>query len=327
MIEAKELTKTFGGVKAVQGVSFTVKAGEAVGFLGPNGAGKTTTFRMLAGIIGPTSGSVRLLDHDLATDPLRAKRALGYMPENAPLYPEMTAEEYLLYRAELKGVPRRKRRAEVTRVAESTNTKPILGTRISHLSKGYRQRVALADALLGDPSILLLDEPTSGLDPNQVLDMRRLIAELAKDHAILLSTHVLSEVAATCSRAVVIHKGRIVAEGSLSELQKAPSERRARLLVEGSLEVVRRILGDALVSEQLAGEKPPRSEGTASFLVDLKGSPLAEVLQRLVQAHILVHEATPLRPALDDVFAELTQPKTTPLGPSADSAASHGEDE
>src|SRR5690606_20854360 len=182
MIEAIDLEKSFGKVRAVRGVSFEVRTGEAVGFLGPNGAGKTTTFRMLAGTIGPTSGHVRLGGIDLGSDPIAAKRHVGYMAENAPLYPELTGDEYLRYRAELRGITGAKRKSAVKQAAEQAHSERMLGTRIAHLSKGYQRRLALADALLGDPPILLLDEPTSGLDPNQVLDVRRLIAELAKDH-------------------------------------------------------------------------------------------------------------------------------------------------
>ena len=242
MIEAIQLCKSFGAVKAAHEVSFLVKRGEAVGFLGPNGAGKTTTFRMIAGTIGPSSGTVRLAGHDLLTDPIAAKSELGYMSENPPLYPELTGREYLSYRAELRGIPRGKRQAEVMRCAEKARVSPLLGTQIGHLSKGYRQRMAMADALIGNPPILLFDEPTSGLDPNQVLEVRQLVRELMPDHAILLSTHVLSEVQATCSRAVVIHQGEIVAEGSLEELQQRRAGDKARILLRGSEADVTRIL-------------------------------------------------------------------------------------
>src|SRR5690606_25656424 len=221
MIEAIDLEKSFGKVRAVRGISFEVRAGEAVGFLGPNGAGKTTTFRMLAGTIGPTSGKVRLAGIELGEEPIAAKRAVGYMAENAPLYPELTGHEYLHYRAELRGIVRKSRGRSVAQAAERAHADKVLGTRIAHLSKGYQRRLALADALLGDPPILLLDEPTSGLDPNQVLEVRRLIADLAADHAVMLSTHVLSEVEATCSRAIIVNHGLVVGQGSLSEL-KAP---------------------------------------------------------------------------------------------------------
>jgi ABC-2 type transport system ATP-binding protein len=305
MIEAIDLEKSFGPVRAVRGVSFKVEKGEAVGFLGPNGAGKTTTFRMLAGTIGPTGGKVRLAGRELGEDPIAAKRALGYMAENAPLYPELTGGEYLLYRAELKGIERKLRSQAVKKAAEQARATSMLGTRIAHLSKGFRQRMSLADALLGDPPILLLDEPTSGLDPNQVLDVRKLIRHLAEDRAVILSTHILSEVAATCSRAIVIHQGRKVAEGSLEDLEAMRSEGRVQMVLGGERN---RILNALARSVK---EKPEiLSEGASSLTLQLTLGPaadLASVIAELVRADVKVLEAAPLRAALDEVFAELTR--------------------
>lgn len=305
MIEAIDLEKSFGTVRAVRGVSFNVRKGEAVGFLGPNGAGKTTTFRMLAGTIGPTAGSVRLAGKDLREDPIAAKRALGYMAENAPLYPELTGSEYLLYRAELKGIERRIRPLTIEKAAEQARATSMLGTRIAHLSKGFRQRMALADALLGNPPILLLDEPTSGLDPNQVLDVRKLIRELAQDHAVILSTHILSEVAATCSRAIVIHQGRKVGEGSLSELEAMRGEGRVRMVLAGDRDNILRTIGGAI---PVAPEIISEASDTLTVRFPLKNSAeLASIISQCVQADLKVLEAAPLRAALDEVFSELTK--------------------
>lgn len=305
MIEAIDLEKSFGPVRAVRGVSFKVAKGEAVGFLGPNGAGKTTTFRMLAGTIGPTAGSIRLAGKELHEDPIAAKRALGYMAENAPLYPELTGYEYLLYRAELKGIERVLRANAVLKAAEQARAGSMLKTRIAHLSKGFRQRMALADALLGNPPILLLDEPTSGLDPNQVLDVRQLIRELAEDHAIILSTHILSEVAATCSRAIVIHQGRKVGEGSLTELEAKRSEGRVQMVLAGDREKALRTLASSVA-------EAPEIVSDASNIVTLRfalqnPSDLATVIAKCVGADLKVLEAAPLRAALDEVFSELTK--------------------
>src|SRR5450432_4619757 len=219
MIDVRDLTKDYGTVVAVQGVSFSVGKGEIVGFLGPNGAGKSTTLRVLAGFLGATSGRVRIAGHDIAEAPLAARRSLGYMPESAPLYPEMRVGEYLLFRARLKGVPRAKRSSAVGGAMERAGVSHMASTVIQHLSKGYRQRVALADALVANPPLLILDEPTAGLDPNQIREVRDLIRGLGENHTILLSTHILPEVETTCERAIVIDRGRLVAEGTIEELR------------------------------------------------------------------------------------------------------------
>lgn len=303
LIEAQNLSKDFPAVHAVQDVSFRVRAGEAIGFLGPNGAGKTTTFRMLAGTLGPSRGRVLVRGHDLREKPVLAKRLIGYMPEVTPLYPEMTAREYLSYRCALRAISRKERGASVANAAEQAKAQDHLGTRIGHLSKGYRRRVALADALLGDPPVLLLDEPTAGLDPNQVLDFRHLIRELAKDRAILISTHVLSEIEATCSRAIVIHRGRLVAEGTLSELQARRASKKARLVVGAPLSELRACLKDLLPLAEF--EACP--EGSVCFFAFDEETLIPRSIERCVEAGLPVHAAGPVRAALDDVFALLTR--------------------
>ncbi len=305
MIEAVELEKSFGTIRAVRGVSFSVARGEALGFLGPNGAGKTTTFRMLAGTIGPTSGVVRLGGKELQEDPVSAKRLLGYMPENPPLYPELTAQEYLLYRAQLKGIEAKERRRSVEKAATLAHADSMLKTRIVHLSKGYRQRTALADALLGDPPILLLDEPTSGLDPNQVQEVRKLIVDLAKDHAVVLSTHVLSEVAATCTRALVIHHGRVVGAGTLEELEARRTEDQFQIVLSGE-----RGRLDGVLSEVFAELSPSITRADERITVRFRLSAprtLSSLLERCINAGVFVLEAAPVRAALDEVFAALTR--------------------
>ncbi len=218
MINVSGLTKHYGGYVAVDDVSFAVDCGEIVGFLGPNGAGKSTTLRMLAGFIGPTSGSVSLSGHDVVSAPMKAKQTLGYMPESAPLYTEMRVAEYLRFRASIKGVARRERAAAVGLSMERARVADVRDVRIGELSKGYRQRVALADAIVADPPILVLDEPTAGMDPNQIRDVRDLLRELSPRKAILLSTHILGEVDAICTRIVVLAKGRVAMAGTLAEL-------------------------------------------------------------------------------------------------------------
>lgn len=202
----------------MRGISFQVSKGEIVGFLGPNGAGKSTTMRMLTGYLPPSEGSVKIAGYDVLHETIEARRHIGYMPEQVPLYLEMRVSAFLEYRAALKGVPARKIRERVSIVMERCSLTDVSRKIIGHLSKGYRQRVGLADAMVHDPDLLILDEPTAGLDPNQIRAVRDLIKELGKDHTILISTHILPEVEAACGRALIIHRGRIEASDSLENL-------------------------------------------------------------------------------------------------------------
>jgi ABC-2 type transport system ATP-binding protein len=310
MIEASHLSKTYGSVKAVSDVSFRVEPGEVVGFLGPNGAGKSTTLRMLAGFLGPTSGEVRIAGHDLATEPVEARAKVGYMPETSPLYPEMRVGEYLSFRAELKRVPRAGRKAAVARALADVNIADVEDVVVGHLSKGYRQRVGLADAILGSPPILILDEPTAGLDPNQIRDVRDLIRRLGEERAILVSTHILSEVEATCTRALVISRGRLVAEGSIDEIRALRRGSGARLVVRGEEKAARaaarRVPGVTLVTAE-PGDRP----GTLALSIELDreadaGAAVEEVVAALCAAGIGVREVGSRADSLEKVFAELT---------------------
>jgi ABC-2 type transport system ATP-binding protein len=219
MIEVSHLSKRFPGRKAVDDVSFSVKSGEIVGFLGPNGAGKSTTMRILAGFIPPTSGTVRVAGYDVVRQSQDVRRCIGYLPENCPLYPEMRVDEYLAFRAGLKRVPSRYVHSRVEEVKAMCGLGDMGRRIIGQLSKGYRQRVGLADSLVHDPELLILDEPTIGLDPHQIRHVRSLIAELAKHHTILLSTHILSEIEMSCHRVLIIDHGKIVASESPAALR------------------------------------------------------------------------------------------------------------
>jgi len=220
MIQVEKLSKRYGSHEAVKEISFSVARGEVVGFLGPNGAGKSTTMRMLAGYLPPTSGSARVAGFDVFHQSLQARERIGYMPENVPLYPEMRVREYLRYRAALKGVKGRKIRERLTDVLDLCGLDDVNRKLIGNLSKGYRQRVGLADAMIHEPELLILDEPTIGLDPNQIRHVRELIINLARHHTILLSTHILPEVEMTCGRVLIINAGRVAAADTPQNLRR-----------------------------------------------------------------------------------------------------------
>ena len=218
MIEVQHVTKRYGPVAAVSDVSFRVEAGQILGFLGPNGAGKTTTMRVLTGYLPPTEGTATVAGFDVLKDPIEVKRRTGYLPETPPLYPDMTVREYLTFVARINGLAAAERGNRLDQVMERTSVGDVADRHCGKLSKGYRQRVGLAQAILHNPDVLILDEPTAGLDPKQIIETRELIKELAGDHTIILSTHILPEVAQTCERVVIINKGRVVAEDSPDNL-------------------------------------------------------------------------------------------------------------
>ncbi len=218
MLEVSHLTKKYGGHLAVDDVSFTVEDGQIYGLLGPNGAGKSTIMNILTGYLSATSGQVTVAGHPLPEEADEAKACVGYLPEQPPLYPEMTVGEYLNFVAELKKVPRAQRKEQVLRAARRTGLEKVLPRLIRSLSKGYKQRVGIAQALLGSPKIIILDEPTVGLDPAQVIEMRKLIRELGKAHTVILSSHILSEVQAVCQQVLILSKGKLAASGTLQEL-------------------------------------------------------------------------------------------------------------
>ena len=243
MLELQDVSKRFGTVEAVAGITFSVREGEIVGFLGPNGAGKTTTMRILAGIFPPTSGEVRVAGHDPLREPLACRRAVGYFPEYAPFYPELSVVGYLRLVARLKRLPPGSRGGAVARVLADCGLESVARRRVGTLSKGYRQRVGLAQALCGDPPILILDEPTIGLDPAQVVEIRELVRGLRGTRTVLFSSHILSEVEALCERVIVIAGGRIVGEGTPAELAARVGRRqRVVLRIAGAPDAARAAL-------------------------------------------------------------------------------------
>jgi ABC-2 type transport system ATP-binding protein len=223
MIEVDRLSKRYGDSVAVEQVTFSAARGEIVGFLGPNGAGKTTTIRMLATYLPPSSGSARIAGFDILRQSDMVRKNIGYLPENPPLYDEMTVQEYLRFVAEIKGVERSRRRERVEEVLERCFIADVRNKLCQHLSRGYRQRVGLAQAIIHDPAVIILDEPTSGLDPKQIIQIRQLIRSLADSHTVLLSTHILPEVSMVCSKVVIVNRGRVVRESALSDLTREKS--------------------------------------------------------------------------------------------------------
>jgi len=226
MIEIKNLQKSFGDFRAVDGVSFSVKPGEVLGFLGPNGAGKSTTMRMITGFLAPSGGEVLIAGADVEVDPIAAKKRIGYLPEGAPLYSDMSPRNLLEFIAEAREVPAAERAKRIEEIAAKVHITGVLDQQIETLSKGYKRRVGLAQAIIHNPEILILDEPTDGLDPNQKHEVRQLIEEMSKDKVIILSTHILEEVDAVCTRAIIITHGKVVYDGTPSELkERSPSGR------------------------------------------------------------------------------------------------------
>jgi ABC-2 type transport system ATP-binding protein len=338
MIEVEHLSKWYGSTQAVAELSFRVDKGEVVGFLGPNGAGKSTTLRILAGFLGATSGRVRIAGHDLAEEAMLAREKVGYMPEMSPLYPEMRVSEYLGYRAELKRIGRRRRDA-VERAMSQAKVSDVESVRIGHLSKGYRQRVGLADALLGSPPLLILDEPTAGLDPNQIREVRALIRALGKEHTVLLSTHILPEVEATCSRVLVIARGRLVAQGSIDEIRTMRRSSAVRIRARGEPEqaliAMRRVRGVRTVQiedRDAAAAEGDTSAGAGTFTLSIEfrsgaDGPKAteEIVQALVAAHIRVREVVPRKVTLEQVFSDLTASPADSEAKSGGNEAGGGE--
>ena len=310
MIEVENLTRQYGDRTAVNGISFAVRKGEIIGFLGPNGAGKSTTLRMLTGYLRPTDGAIRVGGVDAVRDPIGARRFIGYLPESVPLYKEMRVDEYLRYRARLKGVARPQIAGRIDHVLAQADIRDVRQRIIGQLSKGYRSRVGLADALVADPPLLVLDEPTAGLDPNQIRQVRDLIRSMAGEKTIMLSTHILPEVESTCSRVLIIDKGRLVGEGAPNALRNAGEggqvivleARGARAeLEQRALQVqgVRRLLD----AEQLENDPTPLSR--LRLVIDSVAT--AEALSlALAQGGHAIRELRREQTSLEDVFTQLT---------------------
>ena len=307
MIQADDLVKRFGAKEAVNHVSFRVDRGEIVGFLGPNGAGKTTTMRILTGFLPATSGEVTLDGHPVSEESKVVRKMIGYLPENNPLYEDLRVREYLGFRASLKGLPRAARRKRIDEVMESCDIVEVRDRMIGACSKGFRQRVGLADALLADPPLLVLDEPTVGLDPGQIVHVRELIRELSKDHTVLLSTHILPEVEAICSRVLIIHEGSLLFDGSVDDLQRGLSGGAALVCtVAGDLEAARACLAGVAGVERV--EALGESGGAPRFRLALAPGqdPRVELFRALAAKDLPLLELMVHRVSLEEAFLSIT---------------------
>lgn len=320
MIEVKDLTKRFGKKTAVDRLSFTVRPGEILGFLGPNGAGKSTTMNIITGYLSATDGSVSVNGHDILDEPYAAKKSIGYLPEQPPLYLDMTVDDYLGFVYELKGVKLNKK-YHINEIKNTVGIADVGGRRIKNLSKGYRQRVGLAQALIGSPDVLILDEPTVGLDPNQIIEIRNVIRELANRHTIILSSHILPEVSAVCDRVLIIDKGRIVAEDTPENLSRG---------LGGKGSVVAAIEGDkAAVTAAImsvggvGGVTGPDESSDGKYHIDADADLRREISMAVSAAGGAIIEMKAAELSLEEIFIRLTgsAPETEADGPAATEAA------
>jgi ABC-2 type transport system ATP-binding protein len=318
MIEVQNQTKRYGPTLAVSDVSFDVRKGEILGFLGPNGAGKTTTMRVITGYLPPTAGKVRVAGYDVAEEPLDAKRRIGYLPEQPPVYPDMTPEEYLAFVARIKGLPRREIRARIGEVAAKCAITDVMRRQIGKLSKGYRQRVGLAQAIIHNPDVLVLDEPTAGLDPKQIIETRELIRGLAGQHTVVLSTHILPEVSRTCERVVVINQGKVAAVGTPEELTRHLQGFETVLVTAEApaaemMERLQRISGVQWVEPRDSSNGRVTLEVQTEKGLDLR----AELARAVVESNWKLLELRTSGLSLEDIFLKLTTEDVSEEKPAA----------
>ena len=307
MIEVKNVTKKYGSTVAVENISFDVKDGEIVGFLGQNGAGKSTTMNMITGFIDPTDGQIIVNGNDISKKPRKAKKQIGYMPESVPLYYELTPKEFVSYMAELKLVKRNERKQEVEKVIKETGLEDVQNKLIRNLSRGYKQRVSLAGALVGNPDVIILDEPTVGLDPKQVTEIRSLIKELGKKHTVILSSHILSEVSQICEKVIIINKGKIVAIDTPENLEKSTKEKNGiSLIVEdpkNNISKIKEIIKEIDEVEFVKDNEDGTKQYVITFSADIDlRKKLFEVLPK---QDIVIFELKKTETTLEDAFMKL----------------------
>ena len=305
MIEVHALTKSYGPERAVDTISFKVKQGEIVGFLGPNGAGKTTTMKVITGYLPPNEGTVLVDDMDVREEALSVRRRIGYLPENTPLYSDMVTYDYLAFVAAMRGIPKDAQGGRIAEMTHACGLHEVLSKRIDALSKGYRQRVGLAQALIHDPPILILDEPTSGLDPNQIVEIRELIRRIGREKTVILSTHILPEVQASCDRVIIINRGKLVADGTPEDLQADLSTgERVRYSVVASEDAVSSALAEWSHTEIVKHHADP--SGEVHFTLSAQDDIRADLFHLAVKNDWTLTELHRERGNLEDVFRQLT---------------------
>lgn len=309
MIQVSNLTKKYGNHLALNDVSFHVEKGHIYGLLGPNGAGKSTTMNIITGYITPTEGTVVVNGFDLATQPKEAKQCIGYLPEIPPLYPDMNVEEYLAFAAAIKKVPGKERKEEVKRVMELTNITNVSKRLIKNLSKGYKQRVGIAQALLGSPELIILDEPTVGLDPEQIIEIRTLISGLKEHHTVILSSHILSEISAVCDEVLMIAKGKVVAMDTTENiLQSNRNSQKLEVLLKGERDVIETLLSGLNFVEKYQFVKEVGNKCLFEVFASEEEEDIREMLsQALFDAKILIIELRSFAASLEDIYLEIIQ--------------------
>ena len=306
MIEVQGLVKYFGTERVLDHLSFSVSSGEIVGFLGPNGAGKTTTMRILTGYLPPSAGSVKINGLEITEHSLEIRKHIGYLPETTPLYPDMRTWDYLEFMADMRNLPPAQKQQQIDQVIEACGLSPVLFKRIETLSKGYKQRVGLAQALLHNPDILILDEPTSGLDPNQIIEIRALIQSIGQEKTVLLSTHILSEVQASCNRVLIIHQGRIVADASPEALTRQAPKQQILLGFKNPPEQVRPVLEQIPYVHLTDEEQEPEGSWIFTLTTDTTEDIRPDLFQLAVDNGWTLTELHRKQANLEEIFRELT---------------------
>ncbi len=319
MIEVNNLVKYYRDFKAVDGISFTIERGEIVGLLGPNGAGKSTTIRTLCGYLAPTSGTLKVGDYSVGQDELMVKKSIGYLPESAPLYADMMVYDYLAFIAKVREVPRNQVAERIADMVNTCGLKDVIHKNINELSKGYKQRVGLAHALIGDPQVLILDEPTSGLDPNQIIEIRKLIKKISETKTIILSSHILSEVEATCDRIIIINKGKKVADSKTIDLKKQLGKEKSIIIefdtiVREELDNLAQDLKDSYSSSDnlsITEESKPSGDGL-TFIISYQGEKdlRSEVFGLISKTNLKPVNFFQKEESLEDIFRKLTKSET-----------------
>lgn len=306
MIEVRDLTRYYGDVRAIHNVTFDVRKGEVLGLLGPNAAGKTTTMKILTCYMPPTSGDARVAGYDIWEEPMEVKKRIGYLPENPPLYNDLRVTEYLEFVSKIKGIPANKRQADISNAIEKAGLQSVYKQVIGSLSKGFRQRVGLAQALLNDPEVLILDEPTVGLDPRQIIEIRELIKNLGGDHTVILSTHILPEVEMTCGRVVIINEGEVVAQDTPANLtRRLKGTERTVVKLVGDAQTARSVVdsfGEVIAVEQLE----TGDNNHVHFVLETSADIRQDLARSLVEKGLGLYELRTEAYSLEDIFLHLT---------------------